>query len=269
MDGDVAPLPELAELARRHGCRLMVDEAHGTGALGPGGRGTVAAAGLEDEVDVIVGTLGKALGGYGAYVCASAELARAADQHLPPVHLLHRAAAPVRRRRAGRARRCSRRGPSMVERLRRNAAVMREALRAEGLERRPVAHADRPGDRRRRPPRRRALRARRSSGGVFAQAIRPPTVPEGTSRLRLTVMANHRADELRRPRPRIDRQGRRAEPRRRRPGPSSSSAARPEPPCGGVFVTGTGTEVGKTVVAAVLARTAAAGGSGSPSSSRR
>ena len=74
MDGDVAPLPALAELAGRHGARLMVDEAHGTGAIGPGGRGTVAAAGLEGEVDVVVGTLGKALGGYGAYVCTSAQL---------------------------------------------------------------------------------------------------------------------------------------------------------------------------------------------------
>ncbi len=74
MDGDVAPLEGLVELARQHGCRLLVDEAHGTGALGPEGRGAVAAAGLEAEVDVIVGTLGKALGGYGAYVCCDAEI---------------------------------------------------------------------------------------------------------------------------------------------------------------------------------------------------
>ena len=61
-------------LARRHRCLLVVDEAHATGALGPGGRGAVAAAGLDGEVDVVVGTLGKALGGYGAYVCAAREI---------------------------------------------------------------------------------------------------------------------------------------------------------------------------------------------------
>ena len=74
MDGDVAPIAGLVELARRHGCLLMVDEAHATGALGPGGAGAVAEAGLSGEVDVIVGTLGKALGSYGAYVCGSAKV---------------------------------------------------------------------------------------------------------------------------------------------------------------------------------------------------
>src|SRR5918998_5256350 len=74
MDGDVAPLPKLASLARKHHCRLMVDEAHGTGCLGPGGRGSVAAAGVGDQVDVVMGTLGKALGNYGAYVCGSVQL---------------------------------------------------------------------------------------------------------------------------------------------------------------------------------------------------
>ena len=62
MDGDVAPLTEIVELAQRYDARVMVDEAHGTGVLGPEGRGAVAAEGLEDEDDLIVGTLGKALG---------------------------------------------------------------------------------------------------------------------------------------------------------------------------------------------------------------
>ena len=71
MDRDVAPLAEIVGLARPYDARVMVDEAHGTGAIGPGGRGAVAAAGLEDQVDLIVGTLGKSLGSYGAYVYAT------------------------------------------------------------------------------------------------------------------------------------------------------------------------------------------------------
>ncbi len=62
MDGDVAPLEEIVEVAQRHDLRTVIDDAHGTGALGPGGRGALAEAGLEDQVDVIVGSLGKALG---------------------------------------------------------------------------------------------------------------------------------------------------------------------------------------------------------------
>jgi 8-amino-7-oxononanoate synthase len=76
MDGDVAPLEELVELAQRHGLRTLIDDAHGTGALGPGGRGALAEAGLEDQVDVIVGTLGKALGSYGAFVACDHQMTR-------------------------------------------------------------------------------------------------------------------------------------------------------------------------------------------------
>src|SRR3954453_22018945 len=75
MDGDVAPLEEIVELAHRFDVRVMVDDAHGTGAIGPEGRGSVADAGLEHEVDVVVGTLGKALGSYGAFACCDAEMA--------------------------------------------------------------------------------------------------------------------------------------------------------------------------------------------------
>src|SRR5690606_28071107 len=76
LDGDVAPLADIVELARRHDARVMVDEAHALGATGPGGRGSVAAAGLEDEVDLVVGTLGAALGSYGAFACCDATMAR-------------------------------------------------------------------------------------------------------------------------------------------------------------------------------------------------
>ena len=196
MDGDVAPLAELAELAERHGCLLAVDEAHATGALGPGGRGSVAAAGLGGRVDVIVGTLGKALGGYGAYVCGSRELIELLVNTARPF-IYSTAPPPPSVGAALAALDLLESRPGMVEQLRRNAAILREALSAQSL----AATGSRTqivpilvGDARRAM----ALCERTLEGGVFAQAIRPPTVPEGTSRLRLTVMASHRADDLRR-----------------------------------------------------------------------
>lgn len=194
MDGDVAPLPELAELAGRHGCRLMVDEAHGTGALGPGGRGAVAAAGVGERVDVIVGTLGKALGSYGAYVCAGTDVRDLLINTARPF-IFSTAPPPPSIGAALAALDLLASRPGVVEHLRRNAAVVREELSAYGLDTNgsrtqiiPVMVGD--------AGRAVSLCERALEGGVFAQAIRPPTVPDGTSRLRLTVMANHRVDEL-------------------------------------------------------------------------
>jgi 8-amino-7-oxononanoate synthase len=196
MDGDVAPLPELLELARRHGARLVVDEAHGTGALGPGGRGALAAAGLAGERDVvIVGTLGKALGGYGAYVCATAEIVDLLVNTARPF-IFSTAPPPPSVGAALAALSLLASRPGLVEQLRRNAATLREALAGHGLGSNgsrsqiiPVLVGD--------PRRAVALCERVLERGVFAQAIRPPTVPPGSSRLRLTVMASHRHDELR------------------------------------------------------------------------
>jgi len=196
MDGDIAPLPELVALARRHRCRLMVDEAHATGCLGPGGRGSVAAAGLTGEVDLIVGTLGKALGGYGAYVCGSRELTDFLINTARPF-IFSTAPPPPAVAAACAALDLLDEGPRRIERLRDNAAALREGLRSEGLN--PigaetqivpllVGEADDAM----------ALCERLLREGVFAQAIRPPTVPPGTCRLRLTVMATHRIDDLRR-----------------------------------------------------------------------
>jgi 8-amino-7-oxononanoate synthase len=195
MDGDVAPLAGIVDLARRHGARVMVDEAHATGAVGSGGRGTVAAAGLEGEVDLVVGTLGKALGSYGAYVLCGAATAdwlvnRARSlifsTALPPpaVGAAHAALEVLRAE------------PDRVERLARNARALRAALAARGVatggsstQITPVIVGDAGA----------TVRAceRALEGGVFGQAIRPPTVPEGTSRLRLAAMATHDAVELR------------------------------------------------------------------------
>jgi 8-amino-7-oxononanoate synthase len=194
MDGDVAPIAELHELARRNRCRLAVDEAHATGALGPGGQGAVAETGLSGQVDVVVGTLGKALGSYGAYVCASEEvvelLVNAARPFIfstaPPPPAIGAALAALALLDIQ---------PGMVQQLHRNASILREALASHGLETHPsrtqiipliVGSAEAAT----------AVCELALGGRVFAQAIRPPTVPEGTSRLRLSVMANHRERDL-------------------------------------------------------------------------
>jgi 8-amino-7-oxononanoate synthase len=195
MDGDLAPLADLARLARRHDCRLMVDEAHATGALGPGGRGSVAAAGLSGEVDLVVGTLGKALGSYGAYVCASRELVdyllNTARSFIfstaPPPPVVAAAQAALELLEAQ---------PERVERLRSNAATLRAALAEEGLAAAGAGTQIVPVEVGGAAPTM-GLCERLLEGGLFAQGIRPPTVPEGSSRLRLTVMATHRPDELR------------------------------------------------------------------------
>jgi 8-amino-7-oxononanoate synthase len=195
MDGDVAPIAELTELAHRHGCRLLVDEAHAIGSLGPDGRGAVAEAGLEAEVDLIVGTLGKTLGSYGAYVCASAEIVDLLTNVARPF-IFSTALPPPAVGAAIGALGILGAQPGMVEHLRLHGATLREALAENGLDAGPSRTQIVPivvGD----AASAMALCERALEGRVFAQAIRPPTVPEGTSRLRLSVMANHRPNDLR------------------------------------------------------------------------
>jgi glycine C-acetyltransferase/8-amino-7-oxononanoate synthase len=196
MDGDVAQVAELLELARRYGARLMVDEAHATGAIGPGGRGAVAEAGLSGEVDVVVGTLGKALGSYGAYVCASAETVDYLINRARPF-IFSTAPPPPAVGAARAALGVLEAEPERVERLTSNARALREGLAAEGL----VAAASRTqivpievGE----AGATMELCERALERGVFAQGIRPPTVPEGSSRLRFTVMATQEPEDLRR-----------------------------------------------------------------------
>jgi 8-amino-7-oxononanoate synthase len=195
IDGDVAPLAEIVALARRHDVRVVVDEAHGLGALGPGGRGAIAAAGLDGEVDVVCGTLGTALGGYGGFACCDAVMARhlvnaarpvAGSTGLPPASAA--AALAALELLEGQPRR--------VERLAGNAAALAGALAREGF--------DVPGAETHivavvvggAPPAARIAEAALEQG-VFVQAVRPPAVAEGTARLRLAAMASHTRAELR------------------------------------------------------------------------
>jgi glycine C-acetyltransferase/8-amino-7-oxononanoate synthase len=194
MDGDLAPLSAIAELAEVHDARVMVDEAHATGNLGPGGRGAVAEAGLEDEIDVVVGTLGKALGSYGAYACARTEMVR---YLINVARSLIYSTAPSPPAAAGAlaALELLRERPHRVQRLRSNARVLRRALAREGF---PVEDGEMQivplivGEEQAAT----RLCQEALERGVFAQAIRPPTVAAGASRLRLTAMASHTASEL-------------------------------------------------------------------------
>jgi 8-amino-7-oxononanoate synthase len=195
MDGDVAPLEDLVRLARDHDCRLMVDEAHATGAMGPGGRGSVAAAGLSEEVDLVMGTLGKALGSYGAYVCASAELSEYL-LNTARSFIFSTALPPPTVAAALAALELLEAEPDRVQQLNANAATLRAGLIAEGL----VADGGQSqivplevGD----AGRTMELCERLLERGVFAQGIRPPTVPPGSSRLRFSVMATHEPADLR------------------------------------------------------------------------
>jgi glycine C-acetyltransferase/8-amino-7-oxononanoate synthase len=195
MDGDVAPLAEIVELAQRHRVRVAVDEAHGTGCLGPGGRGAVAEAGLDDEVDIVVGTLSKALGAYGAFVACDQAMAQLLVNSARPF-IFSTAPPPPAVAGALAALELLAEQPQRVDKLQANADVLRKELARERFD---VSGSTTPivplvvGD---------AHQAMRIcelaiERGVFAQAIRPPTVPAGTSRLRLAVMASHSKAELR------------------------------------------------------------------------
>ncbi|MBI5443938.1 MAG: 8-amino-7-oxononanoate synthase [Deltaproteobacteria bacterium] len=193
MDGDLAPLPELVELARQEGALLLVDDAHATGVLGEG-RGTAAHYGLEGEVDLQMGTLGKALGSFGAFVACPTPLRELLTNRArsliyttaPPPPCVGAALEAVR---------ILREEPERLATLAANAARLRRGLRDAGF---PALEAPTPivplvlGENRR------ALRwsERLRELGWWAHAIRPPTVPEGTSRLRIAVCAGHTAEQM-------------------------------------------------------------------------
>ncbi len=189
MDGDAAPLRELADACDRHGAMLYVDEAHSAGVLGPGGAGLAAALGVSDRVDVHMGTLGKALGAFGAYVAGERRLidllvSRARTFVFttalpPPACGAALAALEVVAAEPGRRTRLEALGARMSAGL---TALGFDVSRVVspifpvvlGTEARALAAAA-------------ALRER----GFFVRAIRPPTVPRGTSRLRVALSAAH------------------------------------------------------------------------------
>jgi 8-amino-7-oxononanoate synthase len=195
MDGDLAPLPELCDIAERHSAAVIVDEAHGTGVFGSRGRGACELLGVENRVAVRVGTLSKAIGALGGFVTGSTELVdflwnRARSQiystALPPA-ICAAAMAAVDIMESEPARR---------ERLATASTRFRDHLRTAGVE--PMSRSVGPivpivlND----PSAATSVAERLEKRGFLVGAIRPPTVPRGTSRLRIVVSTAHAADDL-------------------------------------------------------------------------
>ncbi len=194
VDGDILPLPDLVSLAKRYECILMVDDAHATGVLGANGGGTGEYFSLEDEIDISMGTLGKALGGFGAFVAGSYELREFLINRarpfifttgLPPAVIASGIAALE----------LLEEEPEIRVRLWENVGFFRKKIKELGFDTLnsetqiiPVLVGDA------------SLTMQMGEmlleEGVFIQGIRPPTVPQDSSRLRITIMATHTRKEL-------------------------------------------------------------------------
>ena len=195
MDGDRAPLRELASLCRREQATLMVDDAHGLGVLGPEGAGSVAEAGLgAREVPVLMATLGKALGTHGAFVAGSAALIEGLTQFarthvyttaMPPaVAAATLAAVQLARSEHWRRERLA----ALIDRFRAGAAQLGLPLAASDTPIQPLLLGDAAD----------ALAAAHAleAQGLLVTAIRPPTVPAGQARLRITLSAAHEDEHV-------------------------------------------------------------------------
>lgn len=194
MDGDLAPLPSIVEVCERESAILMVDEAHATGVVGPGGRGAVAHFKLDGEVPVVMGTLSKALGSAGGYIAGSGDLiaflrnrARAfVFDTAPPPPAVAAAIAAID---------VLEQEPERTERARALAQRLAAGLRDAGFDVPEPVAAIVPvlaGSAENALALSRTLR----DAGVLVPAIRPPSVAPGTARLRATVMATHTDDQI-------------------------------------------------------------------------
>jgi len=195
MDGDIAPVPELVDLARRYDCLLMLDEAHATGVLGKNGRGALEHFGLKCEERIIqMGTLSKAIGALGGFVCGKKDLIE---------YLINRSRSFIFSTALPAALCASaieaieiiEKDSSLLARLWENTNFLREGLRSLGFDTLdsqtpiiPILTKE--------PKLTMEFSRRLFKEGIFVQGIRPPTVPEGSCRLRVTVMAAHTRKDL-------------------------------------------------------------------------
>lgn len=197
MDGDLAPLPGICESCAKYGAILMVDEAHATGVLGDNGAGASHMLGLEKEIPVMMGTLSKALGGMGGFIAGSHRLCEVLRNRARP-YIYTTALPPVMAATSIRAIEIV-----QSERERAGAVTQKTAWLYKKLVAEKILLADTP------PPAAhilpvlvgendRALKASATlrENGIFAPAIRPPTVPQNSARIRLSIMSDHSQEDL-------------------------------------------------------------------------
>jgi glycine C-acetyltransferase len=195
MDGYLAPLAEICDLAERYDALVMVDDSHAVGFLGDGGRGTPEVAGVMDRVDILTGTFGKALGGgTGGYVSGHAEIVALLRQRSRP-YLFSNSVAPPMVAGALAALDVLQADTAPRETLRRNAELFRRRMTEEGFDLLPGEHAIIPvmfGDA--------ALAARVADAmldeGVYVIAFSYPVVPVGKARIRVQLSAAHSVEDI-------------------------------------------------------------------------
>jgi 8-amino-7-oxononanoate synthase len=196
MDGDLAPLPELVALCERHDAWLVIDDAHGVGVLGARGRGSLEHFGVRSPRIVYMATLGKALGGYGAFVAGDDAVIEWMLQRAR-TYVFSTALPPMLASAATAALTLIDEDASLVARLRSRIAEFRAACDALGVPATPSATAIQPvivGS----AARALEVSARLLERGLLVPAIRPPTVPRGTSRLRVSLSAGHTSEDVER-----------------------------------------------------------------------
>jgi glycine C-acetyltransferase/8-amino-7-oxononanoate synthase len=189
MDGDLAPLSDLARLANQHECLLVVDDAHGTGVMGAHGRGSLEACGVEADIPFHMGTLSKALGTSGAYIVGSETFVRFLV-NTARTFLFTTAPAAAMAAATTAALELLQREPDRRARLWDNRDMLFQGLTRMGLRLTATTSPILPviiGDDALALDVAQDLLER----GIFAPAVRPPTVPHGSSRIRLTVTAQH------------------------------------------------------------------------------
>ncbi|HZD79882.1 MAG TPA: glycine C-acetyltransferase [Actinomycetota bacterium] len=195
MDGDIAPLPDLVEVAERHGAIMMVDDAHASGVLGNGGAGTVDHFGLHGRVDIQVGTLSKAIGALGGFIAGPRHLIRWLQNRGRP-YLFSTSAPPAVVAACMEALDIIRDEPERLERLRSNTRSFKEGLHELGFDTgasetpiTPVITGD--------EEKTQEFARRLFEEGVFTPAIVYPTVARGQARVRTIVIADHTEEDLR------------------------------------------------------------------------